>query len=54
MTKALLNIVLLIIGIILWAIFAIEVAKSNKVPPCDGDCNHCPFPKCHDEGRKHK
>lgn len=54
MLKATLNIALLLIEIILWTVFIVEIARSDKSPLCNDDCNRCPFPKCDDEGRKQK
>lgn len=54
MLEATLNIALLLIEIILWTVFIVGIARSDKSPPCDDDCNHCPFPKCDNEGRKQK
>lgn len=54
MLEAILNIALLLIEIILWTVFVIGIVRSDNAPSCDDDCNHCPFLKCDDEGRKQK
>lgn len=54
MLEETLNIAIILIEIILWAVFIVGISMIDKSTPCDDDCNHCPFPKCDDEWRKQK
>lgn len=49
MLEAVLNLSIPLIEIILWTVFIVGIVRSDKEHPCDGDCDHCPFPKCDKE-----
>lgn len=50
MLDAIANIILLALMVVIITIIFVSGWKNDfREPPCDYDCDHCPFPKCSDE-----
>ncbi len=49
MIGAALNLALCIFGAVVMAIWICALVKWDGKQHCDGDCDHCPFPKCTDK-----
>lgn len=50
MLEAIINLALMGMLVALIVIVLVSAWKNDfREPPCDYDCDHCPFPKCDDK-----